>query len=56
MLTPKEHASVLKRLTEFIEAGQVTASIDRTYPLERVPEAVRHLRAGRARGKIAITN
>jgi NADPH:quinone reductase-like Zn-dependent oxidoreductase len=55
MLTPKEHASVLERLSEFIEAGRVTASIDRTYPLERVPEAVRHLHAGRARGKIAIT-
>jgi NADPH:quinone reductase-like Zn-dependent oxidoreductase len=55
MLTPKEHASVLERLTEFIEAGQVTASIDRTYPLERVPEAMRRLDAGTVRGKIAVT-
>jgi NADPH:quinone reductase-like Zn-dependent oxidoreductase len=55
MLPPKEHASVLERLTERIEAGQVTASIDRTYPLERVPEAMRHLVAGRVRGKVAVT-
>jgi NADPH:quinone reductase-like Zn-dependent oxidoreductase len=55
MLTPKEHATVLERLTELIEAGQVTPSIDRTYPLERVPEAMRQLEAGDVRGKIAIT-
>jgi NADPH:quinone reductase-like Zn-dependent oxidoreductase len=55
MLTPKEHATVLERLTELIEAGQVTPSIDRTYPLERAPEAMRHLNAGRVRGKVAIT-
>jgi NADPH:quinone reductase-like Zn-dependent oxidoreductase len=55
MLTPKEHASVLERLTELIEAGKVTPSIDRTYPLDQVPEAMRHLEAGRVRGKIAIT-
>ncbi|MGH3345672.1 MAG: NAD(P)-dependent alcohol dehydrogenase [Nocardioides sp.] len=51
----KERASDLERLTDLIEAGQVTPTIDRTYPLDRVPEAVRHLEAGRARGKIAIS-
>jgi NADPH:quinone reductase-like Zn-dependent oxidoreductase len=55
MLTPKENASVLERLTDLIEGGQVTPSIDRTYPLERAPEAMRHLDAGKVRGKIAIT-
>ena len=30
-------------------------SIDRTYPLDRVPEAMRHLEAGQVRGKVAIT-
>jgi hypothetical protein len=29
-------------------------SVDRTYPLEGVPEAIRYLEAGRARGKVAI--
>ena len=51
----KERASDLERLTVLIEAGKVTPSIDRTYPLERVPEAMRHLDAGKVRGKIAIT-
>jgi NADPH:quinone reductase-like Zn-dependent oxidoreductase len=51
----KERASDLDRLTDLIEAGQVTPSIDRTYPLDRVPEAMRHLEAGQVRGKVAIT-
>lgn len=51
----KERASDLDRLTGFIEAGQVIPSIDRTCPLERVPEAMRHLEAGLVRGKVAIT-
>jgi len=42
----------LRRLTE---TGQVTPVIDRTYPLAGAPQAIRHLRAGHARGKIAIT-
>jgi NADPH:quinone reductase-like Zn-dependent oxidoreductase len=51
----KQRASDLERLTAFIEAGQVTPSIDRTYPLDRVPEAMRYLEAGQVRGKVAIT-
>ena len=38
-----------------IEAGSVTPSIDRTYPLDDAADAVRHLVAGNARGKVAIT-
>jgi len=51
----KERASDLDRLTDLIEAGRVTPSIDRTYPLDRVPEAMRQLEAGQVRGKVAIT-
>ncbi len=51
----KERASDLDRLTALIEAGQVTPSIDRTYPLDQVPDAMRHLAAGQVRGKVAIT-
>jgi NADPH:quinone reductase-like Zn-dependent oxidoreductase len=51
----KERASDLDRLTDLIEAGQVRPSIDRTYPLDRVPEGMRHLEAGQVRGKVAIT-
>ncbi len=51
----KERSSDLERLADLIEAGTVTPSIGRTYPLDQVPEAMRHLEAGQARGKIAIT-
>jgi NADPH:quinone reductase-like Zn-dependent oxidoreductase len=55
MFICKERASDLERLTDLIEAGKVTPSIDRTYSLDRVPEAMRYLEAGKARGKVAIT-
>ena len=55
MFIAKERSSDLERLTDLIEAGTVTPSIDRTYPLEQAPEAMRHLAAGKARGKVAIT-
>jgi NADPH:quinone reductase-like Zn-dependent oxidoreductase len=55
MLASKERASDLERLTELIETGTVTPSIDRTYPLDGVPDAMRHLEAGDVRGKVAIT-
>jgi NADPH:quinone reductase-like Zn-dependent oxidoreductase len=54
MLASKERASDLERLTPLIEAGEVTPSIDTTYPLDRVPEAMQHLEEGRARGKVVI--
>jgi NADPH:quinone reductase-like Zn-dependent oxidoreductase len=47
-----EDMNVLK---ELIEAGKVTPIIDRTYPLSEVPEAIRYLEEGRARGKVVIT-
>jgi NADPH:quinone reductase-like Zn-dependent oxidoreductase len=55
MVTARQRAGDLERLTALIEAGTVTPRVDRTYPLEEVREAMRHLAAGEARGKIAIT-
>ncbi|MFH1008977.1 MAG: NAD(P)-dependent alcohol dehydrogenase, partial [Candidatus Latescibacterota bacterium] len=46
---------VMAILKEFLEAGKLTPIIDRTYPLKDVPEAMRYLQGGRARGKIIIT-
>jgi len=51
----KERGSDLERLTEFIEAGQLTPSIDQIFSLDQVPEAMRQFVAGKVRGKIAIT-
>jgi NADPH:quinone reductase-like Zn-dependent oxidoreductase len=42
-------------LKELIESGKVTPVIDRTYPLAEVPEAMRYLEGGHARGKVLIT-
>jgi NADPH:quinone reductase-like Zn-dependent oxidoreductase len=55
MFITGERAGDLERLTVSIEAGHVTPSIDRTYPLDQVPDAMRHLEAGQVRGKVAIT-
>ena len=42
-------------LRELLEAGKVTPVIDRTYPLSETPQAMGHVGAGHARGKVAIT-
>src|SRR5215211_4465960 len=42
-------------LKEFVESGKITPVIDRTYPLAEVPEAIRYLEEGHARGKVVIT-
>jgi NADPH:quinone reductase-like Zn-dependent oxidoreductase len=51
----KERRADLLVLKELIEAGKVTPVIDRTYPLSEVPQAIRHLEQGHARGKVVIT-
>jgi NADPH:quinone reductase-like Zn-dependent oxidoreductase len=45
----------LEELRQQIEAGHVTPVVGKAYPLHEVPEAIRHLEGGHARGKIAIT-
>jgi NADPH:quinone reductase-like Zn-dependent oxidoreductase len=42
-------------LKELIEAGRVAPVIDKRYPLGEVPEALRYLEQGQARGKVVIT-
>jgi NADPH:quinone reductase-like Zn-dependent oxidoreductase len=44
----------LEFLKELIEAGELAPVIDRTYPLDEVPEAIRQLEEGHARGKVVI--
>jgi NADPH:quinone reductase-like Zn-dependent oxidoreductase len=55
MKTPKEHYADLERLGLLIDAGKITPIIDSTYPLHLAPDAMRHLEAGHARGKIVIS-
>ena len=55
MVVATTKAADLQILTELIEANKVTPVIDRTYPLSQVPDAIRYLHAGHARGKVVIT-
>jgi NADPH:quinone reductase-like Zn-dependent oxidoreductase len=41
-------------LREFLKAGKLTPVIDRRYLLGEVPEAIRYLEEGHARGKVVI--
>jgi NADPH:quinone reductase-like Zn-dependent oxidoreductase len=54
MLVAKERASDLERLAVLLRDGDVTPCIDGSYPLDRVADAMRHLEAGKARGKVVI--
>jgi NADPH:quinone reductase-like Zn-dependent oxidoreductase len=55
IVTPRQRSADLERLAELIGAAQVTPSIGATYPLDQAPDAMRHLEAGKARGKVVIT-
>jgi NADPH:quinone reductase-like Zn-dependent oxidoreductase len=41
-------------LQELLEAGTITPVIDKRYQLTEVPEALRYLGEGHARGKIVV--
>ena len=45
----------LAHLKELVEAGQLRAVIDRTYPLGEAPEAVRYAMSGQGGAKVVIT-
>ena len=55
MVTANENGRDLERLTPYLEDARVRPSIDSTYALEHVPDAMRHLVAGEVRGKVAIS-
>lgn len=54
MLISKERHDELHELSELVEAGEVTPSIDSVLPLAEVPDALRRLEAGAVRGKLVI--
>ncbi|MEO3811145.1 NAD(P)-dependent alcohol dehydrogenase [Sphaerisporangium sp. B11E5] len=45
----------LMTLSEFVEDGRVTPVVDRRYPFEEIPEAVRYVEKGHAPGKVVVT-
>ena len=54
-LLQKSNQEDLVFMRELLEAGKVVSVIDRRYPLSEVPEALRYLEEGHARGKVVIT-
>jgi len=52
--TVKPNKEDLRFLKQLIEASKLQPVIDTTYPLAEVPEAIRYLEEGHARGKVVI--
>jgi NADPH:quinone reductase-like Zn-dependent oxidoreductase len=48
--------SDLALLAELIEQGKLKATVDRTYPLAKITEALDYVESGRAKGKVVVTN
>jgi NADPH:quinone reductase-like Zn-dependent oxidoreductase len=42
-------------LKELLESGKVKPFVERTYPLANIADAMGHIGAGHARGKIVVT-
>jgi NADPH:quinone reductase-like Zn-dependent oxidoreductase len=55
MKPPNENAADLEVLRELAEAGKFSPAIDSTWTLAQVPDAMRHMLAGKVAGKIAIS-
>jgi len=55
VLMPKLDPKAMVFMKELLEAGKVVPVIDSRYPLSEVPEAIRYLEEGHARGKVVIT-
>ncbi|UCC52837.1 MAG: NAD(P)-dependent alcohol dehydrogenase [Anaerolineaceae bacterium] len=55
VVLPMPNQKDLLYLMDLVEARKVVPAIDRCYPLSEVPEALRYLEEGHARGKVVIT-
>lgn len=54
-LLAKPNKQDLAFVRGLLESGQLVPVIDRTFPLSQVPDAIRYLEEGHARGKVIIT-
>jgi NADPH:quinone reductase-like Zn-dependent oxidoreductase len=53
-LSMPDKRAAMARLAELLEAEQLTPVVDRTFPLDQVPDAIRYLESGGVQGKVAI--
>ena len=54
-LAMKPDTKDLTYIKDLIEAGKVAPVIDKSFPLDELPEALRYYGEGRSRGKVVIT-
>ena len=54
LLAVQRNREDLVQITELCQAGKIVPVIDRRYPLSQVPEAMRYVSDGRAKGKVVI--
>lgn len=54
VLAVRPNRADMVAVAEMVEAGQIRVVIDRVYPLEQVPEAMRWVGEGRAMGKVVV--
>ncbi len=54
-LSWKPNQKDLLFLKELLESGKIRPVIDRRYPLSEVPEAIRYIETGHAKGKVVIS-
>ena len=55
MLVVPQNREDLNAITEYILAGKVRPAIDKTFPFDDIPEAMRYVSEGLAKGKVVIT-
>ena len=54
MLVVPQNRKDLIAITELCETGKIVPAIDREYPFHQIPEALRYVSEGRAKGKVVI--
>ena len=55
LLIHRPNREDLETVGQMVASGQLTPVIDRTYPLEELPDAFRYFGAGNAKGKVVIS-
>jgi len=55
MMMADSNQKDLALLADMVQSGKMKPVIDKTYQLADVPEAIRYLEEGHARGKVVIT-